>query len=426
MDLSFRRKIISFALSLMVVSLACNAPYQGLLGAGDEAGPEEIAEIQLPTDTATPFPTATSTGTPTDTPVPTPTNTLVVPPTATPEAASSSSTGQQPGAPGAVPIGNGGAPGGEAAAPGGGGAPTPAAAPRRPVAGTHNVIVNGSFEEPWPQFEGIASGWKLFHNGNAHVGWYDDTWFKVVYDGEHAQLIEIIANQNVGDRYAGIFQTVSVVAGAEYELTIHGLVRSDEGSGEASGFGYVMQYGIDYAGGEDWQLVQQWVDLPFPEHPREDPTSENVYNWGTYTTKITPKGNTLTLYIRAWKKWPGPGEGNWDVDGLSLKGTGAQPAATPTPVPPVQVATPTPAPATPTPAPPTATPLPAQPTPTPVPQMPESGGDTGSDSLPSTVRYLSMLSLLVLLGGAVVTVVRRRLQPVEMVAEVDTDDEEQG
>lgn len=405
MQKSLRLKLAKTAFLLLLVSLACNAPYSGLLDSGEATEPDVVAELATPVPTDTPIPTATNTSTPTDTPEPTPTATLVVQPTETPTAvpgavgAGAASGGDPAG--GAVPIGDGATP-----AEGGSG-PQPAGAPAPAAASTDDVIVNGSFEDPeWLEWIGIAPNWNTFDNGNAHYGWYDDTWFKVVYDGEHAQLIEIIADSGQGDRYAGIYQTVKVVPGAEYELTLHGLVRSDEGSGEASGHGYVLQYGIDFAGGEDWNAVLEWIDLPFPEHPREDPNASNVYNYGTFTTKLVPTGNTLTLYIRAWKKWADFNEGNWDIDAVSLRGTGMKPAATPTPPPAVQDPTPTPEPATATPIPATSTPAPA--TPTPIPVMPESGGQADAGEVPLTTLTLSLMSMVALLGGAVFSLVRRR------------------
>ncbi len=195
-----------------------------------------------------------------------------------------------------------------------------------------NVIVNGGFEEGFVEGQGVGLGWGRFQNGNVFAGWYDDTWFKVVYEGEHAQLLEL-KDAREQDRYVGIFQTVSVVPHAEYDLTLHGLVRSDSGSPDLSDYGYRMQYGIDYNGGTNWESVDiEWVELLWDEQPREDPSGENVYRMEAFTTKINSETDQLTLFVRAWKKWPDGGEGNYDIDGVSLVGPqpggAAQPAAT--------------------------------------------------------------------------------------------------
>ncbi len=356
-----KMRLAGFAVLLIVVSLACNTPF-GLDLRGSEDRAREAGEViaQLtPSPTPTVTPTPTNTATPTDTPVPTPTSTLVVKPTSTPTAVSGASGAAAPGGEVQIaPVGGVGA----TATP----VSPPPAAPV--VASTANVIVNGSFEDdPWSDSQGIAPGWNTFDNGDAHFGWYKDTWEKVVYDGERAQLIEIIADREKGDRYAGIYQTVDVVPNARYELTIHGLVRSDEGSGEASGFGYVLQYGIDFNGGTDWTVVPKWVDLPFPEHPREDPEATNVYNYGTFTTEVIPTGRKLTLYIRAWKKFAGPDEGNYDVDALSLRG------APPAPV-----------------------------------QMPVSGDEKPAAGPPVAIVFFSLLSILILFSGAIIGLIRQR------------------
>lgn len=379
-------KLTGYILIVLVTMLACNLPF----GIGIEREPGEVAQLPTNTPFATSTPTAipTSTFTPTNTPEPTPTATLVVLPTATPTAVSGAS---------GVSVELGGDPTAIAAAT----AEMAAAAPSKPVAGSDNVIVNGDFEAAWPDIQAVATGWMPFDNGKAHFGWYKDTWHKVVFDGENAQLIEIINDAGQGDRYAGIYQTVKVVAGAEYELIIHGLVRSDEGSEGVSGSGYALQYGLDYNGGNDWKAVTEWITFPFPEHPREDPNASNVYNYGTYSAKITPKGKTLTLFIRAWKKWADLNEGNFDVDAVSLRGTGA--AATATLTPPSTVEAPT---ATPQPV-PTDTPAPTI-TPTFLPEMPASGGVLDTESPSKAVLLIAVLSVFIFSAGAIVGVIRRR------------------
>jgi hypothetical protein len=232
----------------------------------------------------------------------------------------------------------------------------------------------------------MGVGWGRFQNGNVHAGWYDDTWFKMVYEGEHAQLMEL-KNAEEPNRYVGIFQTVSVVPNAEYELTLHGLVRSDEGSPDVSSHGYRMQYGIDYQGGTDWEAgTIEWIDLMWDDQPREDLKGDNEYRMEEYTAKITAQADRLTLFIRGWKKWPDTNEGNYDIDGVSLVGPQA-PSETP----------------------PTAQPTSSgeQPTATPEPSMPETG--TESTFFENPVLVVASAALLVILaGGAVWSFARRR------------------
>lgn len=235
-----------------------------------------------------------------------------------------------------------------------------------------DVIVNGGFEDGFVEGQGVAVGWGRFQTGDVRAGWYDDTWFKVVYEGEHAQLLELI-NSTAPDRYVGIFQTVTVVPNAKYVLTLHGLVRSDEGSIEASNYGYRMHYGVDLSGGDNWESSDiTWVELPWDEQPREDPTGQNVYRMETYTATIETNTDKLTLFIRGLKKWPDLREGNYDIDGVSLVGPGG-----------------------------------AAPPATPEPGMPETG--EGFAFLENTVLVVASAALLVLLvGGAVWGMSRRR------------------
>ena len=193
---------------------------------------------------------------------------------------------------------------------------------------TGERIANGSFEEGFGP-NGVGNGWQSFHNdGLANYGWYDETWAPCVADGKHAQLIEINTiglAASEADRYAGIFQTVAVVPGTQYQFSFRGMVRSTEGSTSASGHGYRIQWGVDYAGGNDWTAVTNWTDVNFPENPRLSPGAMQ-----TYSTFITAgKADRLTVFLRAWKKWgTAQKEGDFDVDMVSL--LGATPAdATP-------------------------------------------------------------------------------------------------
>ncbi len=190
--------------------------------------------------------------------------------------------------------------------------------------GESHLLINGSFEDGF-QDDGVGISWDRFDNGaGGGYGWYDDQWDPVVFDGEHSQLIEINSKYETsetvaGDRYAGIYQTVTVVPGADYELTIRGLVRSTEGDPDASTQGYRLSWGIDYQGNADWKDVDDWKDLGWDDQPRE---SWDVTIHEAKTT-ITAQGDELTLFLRAHKKWPVVGvEGDYSLDGLSLVGPG--------------------------------------------------------------------------------------------------------
>jgi hypothetical protein len=247
-----------------------------------------------------------------------------------------------------------------------------------PVPGPVNVIKNGGFEEGFLPAQGVGVDWGRFQTGDVFAGWYDDTWTKVVYEGEHAQLIEL-RDASQQSQYAGIYQAVSVVPNADYLLTMHGMVRSDAGSPEASDYGFEMQYGIDYSGGADWKASNiDWITLPWEEQLRTDPTRID-----SYTATIRTTTNQLTLFIRALKKWPDAVEGNYDLDGISL--VGPQPGG----------------------APPTATPV-ATPVATTEPGMPVTGNAVSFLSNPVVV-VPSIALVLMLVGGAVWGLRRREV-----------------
>ncbi|HHJ07310.1 MAG TPA: hypothetical protein ENK24_07405 [Anaerolineae bacterium] len=342
MKLFPKQKMLALLLLLLLLSLACNLPYGiGMKQPGEIAAAATSSKDTdkkdkdnptppLPVGTPTPPPTATylPTFTPTNTPAPTATATRVVVPSSTPIFPVSTQSVPVEGTVVYVTIDGTVVP-----------VTLPSSKPSGPAAPPDNVFVNGSFDDPWPDNLPVAPGWTPFDNEKAHFGWYKDNWSKVVYDGAQAQLIEIINDQEEGDRVAGIYQTVSVIPGAEYELVIHGLLRSDEGSEGLSGNGYALQYAIDFSGGDDWRNIgDNWTTLPLPEHPREDPDAKNVYTYGAHTIRFRPSGSRLTLFIRGWKRWPDLNEANFDVDAISLHGLGCPravaslPQATATPV----------------------------------------------------------------------------------------------
>jgi hypothetical protein len=188
-------------------------------------------------------------------------------------------------------------------------------------------LTNGGFEEGAGP-DGLALGWGRFDRGGerVHYTWYDDMWTCVNSEGRHSQLIAIDTlgfSGSVADRYAGIYQTVAVVSGGAYQVTLWGMLRAREGDPEAPTNGYRAEFGYDLNGGNDWRAVTHWTDLGINKvYDRLSPGS-----FSKFTTNLTASGNRLTLFIRVWKKWPTANrEVGLNVDGLSL--TGAAPAST--------------------------------------------------------------------------------------------------
>ncbi len=189
--------------------------------------------------------------------------------------------------------------------------------------GSAERLTNGSFEEGFHSTPAgfVGNGWHWFHNGGeASYGFYDETWAPVIYDGQHSLLIEINTYGRGGsdpDRYAGIYQTVAVVPGETYDLSLHGMLRALEGDPDRAGYNYRVQYGVDYGGGTDWTAVSNWVEVPWNTvYPRLSPGS-----MASYSASITATGTKLTVFIRVWKKWGTAGrELDVNLDAISLRG----------------------------------------------------------------------------------------------------------
>lgn len=184
-------------------------------------------------------------------------------------------------------------------------------------------LTNGDFEEGFyaTPIGLVGNGWGWFDNGGlANYGFHADTWTPLVFSGRSSQLIEIntttFAESNP-DHYAGIYQTVAVVAGKPYDLTLHGMLRAREGDTDRTGYNYRVQIGVDYKGGADWRAVNNWLELPWDTvYPRLIPGALD-----SFSSQITASGDRLTLFVRVWYKWPSVGrELDVNLDAISLKG----------------------------------------------------------------------------------------------------------
>ena len=179
---------------------------------------------------------------------------------------------------------------------------------------TGDRIRNGSFEDDF-EAHSVGLGWTPFSNGGAVFEFLEETWPPAVFDGEGAQRIQV-RDAIQPDRYAGIYQTVGVIPSQTYELTLHGQIRTGEGDIQVSQYGYRMQLGLDYDGGQDWTAVEDWIELPWDEQ-RFD--SEFLFFYD-YTMPVVATGSRLTIFIRSWNKWPDPGRAEYTLDAISLTG----------------------------------------------------------------------------------------------------------
>jgi len=183
-----------------------------------------------------------------------------------------------------------------------------------PVIGFGNLLRNGGFEEGFKANE-LGKYWEGFNNGNAAFSYHIDDWPLLVPEGKYTQLIEI-KNAQMPDRYLGIYQTANVIPGEVYTFSLQGMVRTNTGDVEKTSYGYRLQVGFDLSGGQDWEVVEDWIELQWDEQLR----IQDSFRIDAYTTTLTAESEALTVFIRAWKKWADSGEGDYDVDDIQLVG----------------------------------------------------------------------------------------------------------
>ncbi|MCZ7575196.1 MAG: hypothetical protein M5U01_42140 [Ardenticatenaceae bacterium] len=190
---------------------------------------------------------------------------------------------------------------------------------------TSERITNGSFEQRFGP-DGVGVGWNGFDNGGAaRYGWYRDAWTPVVYEGASSQLIEINTRGMVAsdaDRYAGIYQIVrGLVPGATYQFALRGMMRVLEGDSDRANWSYSVEWGYTAGNNSNWQSVANWQETPWSTvYSRLSPGT-----FLSYRASLVAPGDTITLFIRARKKWGTVGrELDLNLDTISLVGT--QPA----------------------------------------------------------------------------------------------------
>lgn len=195
-----------------------------------------------------------------------------------------------------------------------------------------NLIKNPSFEERDPNGNnGVALNWLPYSNGQAHAGWYDETWVEAVRTGKHAQLMEIFeVEANVLDRVIAIHQTVDVTSNSTYSLTINAIMRTQTQAQDRNKNEVEMHWGIDFSGQGNYDNVQTWNLMPLTEQFRpgstgEYPDDKPLFYQTITGTVQTGSSNRITLFIRGLKKFPTGSEVNFDVDDVSLVGAAAAP-----------------------------------------------------------------------------------------------------
>ena len=195
------------------------------------------------------------------------------------------------------------------------------------------LLYNGSFENGFSHADGcgtVGTGWGCFTNGGTvDYGFFDDQWAPVVADGLHSQLIELNTLQyaaSESDRYAGIYQSVDVVTGANYQFKVTAGIRERNPDSAEDAFRYRVQWGYTTNGSTDWTQVTNWVELPTDKiDDRTAPTGLT-----SYSTTFTAPSSRITIFVRAWKKWgTAYKDVEFNIDAVSLFGMRLQAPFTP-------------------------------------------------------------------------------------------------
>lgn len=181
-----------------------------------------------------------------------------------------------------------------------------------------NVIENGSFEGEF--VHGVGEQWVAFDNGGpAAYSYQPDPREPVVLDGAYSQLMILhteAVEASETDRYMGLYQVVKVVPDARYMFSLYGMIRSSEVSEIDSRRNYRLQVGFDPKGDTDPNAVTEWTEIDWPEYDIKSPGAIQSYARG-----VTATGDTMTVFIRLWKKFPTVGERvEVNIDAVSLVG----------------------------------------------------------------------------------------------------------
>ncbi|HMR63914.1 MAG TPA: hypothetical protein PKE64_07885 [Anaerolineae bacterium] len=192
--------------------------------------------------------------------------------------------------------------------------------------GPVNIIQNGGFEERVADGSGLPVGWGPASNYGGEFGWYDEAWPEAVRTGQFAQLMEIDDVYTDTEAVMAIYQTLNLAANAEYDLTIHAIMRSDYRFEERNQGVYEMQWGVDPLGEGRLANVETWLTLPLTEQYRLGSNGtfpDDVplfYEVATGTIRTGPTNARVSLFIKGVKNEQDAPEVNFNIDDVSLVG----------------------------------------------------------------------------------------------------------
>lgn len=179
-----------------------------------------------------------------------------------------------------------------------------------------NLLANGSFEQGFRP-NGVARSWTAFNNGGgARYGYGDDAWDAVVSEGRHSQLINVstvdIRGPTQPNRICGIYQTVRLLPGFTYELSLDAMIREVQEHPMEDPYRYMVGWG--YSRGGTGMDYGEWLPLR-AIYPIFKPGIMQ-----SYRTRFEAPGEEVTVWLYAMKKWATLGrELNVNVDNAALR-----------------------------------------------------------------------------------------------------------
>jgi hypothetical protein len=186
-------------------------------------------------------------------------------------------------------------------------------------------IKNGDFEDGFT-LNGVANQWSSFNQGGdlfLRYSYFDATWQSVVLNGSHSQAIRVSSPGLLiwsPEGASGICQTIGgLTPGAQYWLTLNGLLHVSDNVSRPSDFANIVQWGYATSASSacapssvnNWRTVP-WSNVTFHNAPGR-------YN--TYATDFVAPSQSLALFVRVSKNLPvGRFELDLNLDQISLKG----------------------------------------------------------------------------------------------------------
>jgi hypothetical protein len=183
-----------------------------------------------------------------------------------------------------------------------------------------NLLRNGGFEQGF-QSNGVARSWTAFDDGGgAKFSYSSDAWAPVVSEGKYSQLLRIdtidIAGPAQINRISGIYQTVRLLPGYIYEMSVDAMMRERTEQPREDPYRKMVGWGYSRNGGTDLAAASFGEWLPLRDiYPMFQPGKMQ-----SCRTRFEAPSRDVTIWLYAIKKWATLGrELNVNLDNATLR-----------------------------------------------------------------------------------------------------------